>query len=103
MRIHEFQELMKSLYGQKDHERGIERTFLWFFEECGELVRAYRQNSNLEEEFADVLAWLCSLANLLDIDLETAALKKYNHVCPKCHQNPCICEEKFQPRKKIEI
>ena len=44
-----------------------------------------------EKEFADVIAWLSSLANLLDIDLEQAALNKYPHKCPKCHASPCKC------------
>ena len=32
---------------------------------------------NLEGEFADVLAWLCTLANINDIDLAAAVTKKY--------------------------
>jgi len=45
----------------------------------------------LQEEFADVIAWLASLANITGIDLEKAALKKYDNKCPKCGHSPCEC------------
>jgi NTP pyrophosphatase (non-canonical NTP hydrolase) len=32
---------------------------------------------NLEEEFADVFAWLCTLANINDVDLAAAIEAKY--------------------------
>ncbi|BAA29877.1 74aa long hypothetical protein [Pyrococcus horikoshii OT3] len=73
----------------------MERTFFWFIEEVGELAEALRKGDreSMEEEFADVLAWLASLANLVDIDLEEAAKKKYPGVCPYCGKKPCECEE----------
>ena len=51
---------------------------MWFIEEVGELSTALVSNDkeNAEEEFADVFAWLCTLANISDIDLEKAC-KKY--------------------------
>ncbi|MDI3474567.1 MAG: hypothetical protein PWQ79_417 [Thermococcaceae archaeon] len=96
MRISEFQKLIRDIYFHKDSKRGVERTFLWFVEEVGELSEAIRKRDRdaMEEEFADVLAWLASLANLLDIDIEEAARKKYPGVCPYCGKNPCECEEK---------
>ena len=33
--------------------------------------------ANLEEEFADVLAWLCTLANINDVNLAEVVMKKY--------------------------
>jgi NTP pyrophosphatase (non-canonical NTP hydrolase) len=45
----------------------------------------------MEEEFADVIAWLASLANVLNIDLEEEALTKYDNRCPKCRRTPCRC------------
>lgn len=96
MRISEFQKLIRDIYFHKDSKRGVEKTFLWFVEEVGELSEAIRKGDreSMEEEFADVLAWLASLANLLDIDIEEAARKKYPGVCPYCGKNPCECEEK---------
>ena len=44
-----------------------------------------------EKEFADVIAWLASLANITGIDLEKAAVNKYSNKCPKCQQSPCHC------------
>lgn len=95
MNIREFQELIHDIYFHKDSKRGVEGTFLWFVEEVGELSEAIRKNDReaMEEEFADVLAWLMSLANLLEIDVEEAAKKKYPGVCPYCGKNPCECPE----------
>jgi len=51
---------------------------MWFIEEVGELATALAANDkqNNEEEFADIFAWLCSLANISNVDLEKAC-KKY--------------------------
>jgi NTP pyrophosphatase (non-canonical NTP hydrolase) len=78
MEIREFQDLIARRYKATDLERGVPRTFLWFMEEVGELATALARNNdraNIEEEFADVLAWLCTLANISDIDLEKACGK----------------------------
>jgi len=50
---------------------------MWFIEEVGELSTALASNDekNKEEEFADVFAWLCTLANINDVDLEKACEK----------------------------
>lgn len=91
MRIEEAQSLMQRTYGMRDRARGAERTFLWLVEEVGELAEALRhQPDHLEEEFADVLAWLLSLANVTGVDLD-AAMKKYASGCPRCHGVPCAC------------
>ncbi len=80
----EFQELIRSRYYATDSARGAGGTFLWFAEEIGELAHAIARRergdgdqTNLEEEFADVLAWLCTLANITDVDLTRAIEKKY--------------------------
>ena len=58
---------------------GTPKTFLWFIEEIGELATALNgdDRANLEEEFADALAWLCTLANINEIDLAAAVSRKY--------------------------
>jgi NTP pyrophosphatase (non-canonical NTP hydrolase) len=93
MQITEFQQMMKTLYFHRDSERGIEGTYEWLVDEVQELGEALKGTDKeaTEKEFADVIAWLSSLANLLDIDLERAALNKYPHKCPKCHRSPCQC------------
>lgn len=75
----EFQKHISDLYEQADRARGTPGTWLHFSEEIGELARALARNdrANLQEEFADVLAWLCTLANINDIDLTTALTHKY--------------------------
>jgi NTP pyrophosphatase (non-canonical NTP hydrolase) len=78
MRIKEFQALISKKYEKRDRERGIPATFMWFIEEVGELATALasKDDKNKYEEFADCLAWLCTLANISNVDLEKAC-KKY--------------------------
>ena len=92
MRIGEFQRLIRDIYYEKDKKRGLWGTFAWFVEEVGELAKALKKGEGFEEEFADVLAWLSTLANLAGVDLEEAA-KKYERGCPKCGNIPCTCQE----------
>ena len=77
MHVREFQDIIARKYKARDKERGVSRTFMWFIEEVGELSTALVSGDmvNAEEEFADVFAWLCTLANISDIDLETACRK----------------------------
>jgi NTP pyrophosphatase (non-canonical NTP hydrolase) len=77
MRISEFQQLISKKYEKRDRQRGIPATFMWFIEEVGELATALAANDkqNNEEEFADVFAWLCTLANISNVDLEKACDK----------------------------
>ncbi len=93
MRIGDFQRLIRETYGDNDRARGVEGTFNWFVEEVGELSRAIHRQGHDEQvvEFSDVLAWLVSLADLMDVDLEAAA-GRYADGCPKCGSRPCGCE-----------
>ena len=77
MNIIEFQRIISKKYEKRDRQRGIPATFMWFIEEVGELATALASNDpkNKEEEFADVFAWLCTLANISDVDLEKACAK----------------------------
>ena len=75
-----FQKHISDRYEKVDRERGWPKTFAYFIEEVGELASALADGSdrpNLEEEFADVIAWLCTLANISDVDLASAITKKY--------------------------
>jgi NTP pyrophosphatase (non-canonical NTP hydrolase) len=91
--IREFQELMETLYGNRDRKRGIDRSLIHLQTEIGELFEAYlnEEPHSSREEAADVFAWLCSVCNLLHIDLEAAAYQKYPYRCPKCNNSPCKC------------
>ncbi len=75
MQISEFQDLMEELYGAADRERGIPATMAWLCEELGELAQSVRKGTPEDQrhELGDVLAWLASLANQLDISLDDAA------------------------------
>ena len=99
MHVHEFQHMMRRIYFHHDSKRGAKGTYLWLVEEVEELGEAIkgRDKKALEDEFADVLAWLASLANVVDINLEEAAMTKYNQKCPKCQSMPCRCTKSLQP------
>ena len=82
-----FQALIREKYFATDNARGTPGTFLWLMEEVGELATALQNNApgraatpeeraNLDEEFADVLAWLTTLANINGVDFDKA-LQKY--------------------------
>ena len=77
MNISEFQKLIAEKYEKRDRQRGVPATFMWFMEEIGELATALasEDKDNKEDEFADVLAWLCTLANISEVDLEKACQK----------------------------
>ena len=88
-----FQRLIEDIYFDRDADRGVPGTLLWFVEEVGELVRAIRRGErhNLEEEFGDVYAWLATLASLHGIDLDAIGRRKYGSGCPRCARTPCAC------------
>ncbi|MBL8793263.1 MAG: nucleotide pyrophosphohydrolase [Planctomycetia bacterium] len=95
----QLQALIQSTFGDKDRQRGIEGTFMWFMEEVGELSAALRSGTPQERaaEFADVLAWLATLANVAGVDLETALQAKYGTGCPGCGKVPCACAPSEKP------
>ena len=75
-----FQDHIRQKYYVTDLERGTPKTFMWLVEEVGELATALNQNTdraNIEEEFADVIAWLCTLANINNVDLAEVITRKY--------------------------
>jgi NTP pyrophosphatase (non-canonical NTP hydrolase) len=93
------QEVIRDTYGSKDQQRGVEGTFMWLMEEVGELSAALRSGSREEQaaEFADVLAWLATIANVAEIDLEAAIRAKYGAGCPGCGKSPCACAPAEKP------
>lgn len=101
MKIEEAQEMMRRIYIDRDRARGIDGTLRRTFEELEELQEAIKNKGSsqaLADEVADVFAWLCSLANLLEIDVSEAFYKKYNDSCSKCKRSPCICPEPLDLR-----
>ena len=99
MTLRELQSLIRTMYYEKDASRGVEGTFMWLSEEIGELATALRSGTHEEQalEFADVLAWLITSANVVDVDLEAAVAKKYGAGCPGCGQLSCSCPEAEKP------
>ena len=85
-----FQQHIRDKYFETDHARGTPGTFMWLIEEIGELATTLHKvageggntsggstQADLEGEFADVLAWLCTLANINNVDLTQAIENKY--------------------------
>ncbi len=91
--------MIQEMFGHKDQQRGIDGTYMWFMEEVGELAGALRggNRQELQGEFADVLAWLVTLANLSGIDLTEAVRNKYVTGCPRCGENICTCQLSAKP------
>jgi len=87
MTLADLQQLIRDRYHQTDVARGTPGTFMWLIEEIGELATALHKKAgeggntsggeDLEGEFADVLAWLCTLANINEVDLTEAVHQKY--------------------------
>ena len=94
-----FQQLIRDMYLEKDLARGTEGTFMWLMEEVGELAAALREGTPDEqaEEFADVLAWLTTIANVAGVDLADALRRKYGAGCPGCGQFVCTCDDAGKP------
>jgi len=96
MTLRELQSLIEKMYSAKDRKRGAAGTFLWLVEEIGELAQSVAEGTHEEKEaeFADVIAWLVTLANVEGVDLTAAVQKKYGQGCPGCGELVCRCESK---------
>jgi NTP pyrophosphatase (non-canonical NTP hydrolase) len=88
----ELQDIIERTYGDRDRQRGIAPTVAWLAEEIGELAQAVRKGTPEQQahEFGDVLAWVATLANQMNIDL-TKAIERYQNGCPRCSALPCQC------------
>ena len=95
----QFQKLIRDMYMDKDVARGIDGTFMWLVEEFGELASALRHGTHEDrmEEFADVLAWLTTIANVAGDDLTEAITQKYGAGCPGCGEFVCTCTDSGKP------
>lgn len=118
MNLRDFQNLIRTMYYDKDVARGVSGTYMWLAEELGELASDLRQveqlrqadesdekaqsklkavESNLKTEFADVVAWLATIANIVDVDISDALAEKYGHGCPGCSNLVCDCPDAAKP------
>lgn len=95
----ELQSLIDVMYSRKDEARGVDGTFMWLIEEIGELATALREGTPDEQasEFADVLAWLATIANVAGVDLTAAVEEKYGRGCPGCGEMVCACGDEEKP------
>lgn len=92
MQLSELQHLIERTYGDRDRARGVPASVAWLCEEVGELAQAVRKGTPEQQalEFADVVAWVASLANQMGIDL-ARAVERYAGGCPRCSAIPCAC------------
>ena len=97
--LRDLQRLIREMYFDKDEARGVDGTFMWLMEEVGELAAALREGADADrlEEFADVLAWLATIANVAGIDLSDAVMRKYGTGCPGCGKLVCACPPEEKP------
>jgi len=118
MDLRDFQNLIRTMYFEKDVARGVSGTYMWLAEELGELASDLRKveqlraepspdaeskaelatvEANLKTEFADVIAWLVTIANVVDVDLSDALAAKYGTGCPGCRNLVCDCPDAAKP------
>lgn len=92
MDLAQLQDLIERTYGARDRSRGVPSSVAWLCEEVGELAQAVRKGSPEQQqlEFADVIAWVASLANQMGVDL-SVAMQRYATGCPRCAAIPCAC------------
>jgi NTP pyrophosphatase (non-canonical NTP hydrolase) len=96
MTLDDLQALIEKMYSERDRQRGTPATFLWLCEEIGELAAALREGTQEQKcsEFADVVAWLATLANINDVNLSQVLEAKYGRGCPGCGRLVCSCDSK---------
>ncbi|MFZ4718904.1 MAG: MazG nucleotide pyrophosphohydrolase domain-containing protein [Ilumatobacteraceae bacterium] len=92
MDLRELQDVIERTFGDRDRARGVPASVAWLAEEVGELAQAVRKGTRDQQvhEFADVIAWVATLANQMGIDL-TDAVDRYKDGCPRCGSIPCGC------------
>jgi len=92
MTLRDLQDVIEATFGERDRHRGVPASVAWLAEEVGELAQAVRKGDRSEQvhEFGDVLAWVATLANQMDIDL-SEAIERYRTGCPRCDALPCRC------------
>ena len=92
MDLTELQSVIERTFGDRDRARGVPASVAWLAEEVGELAQAVRKGTPEQRvhEFADVIAWVASLANQTGVDL-TEAIERYASGCPRCAAIPCAC------------
>ena len=123
--LRDFQSLIHKMYFEKDAARGVAGTYMWLAEEMGELASDLRKieklkfsgettstnsqsspeelaelqalETNLREEFADVMAWLITIANIVEVDVSDAITQKYGSGCPGCKNFVCDCPDEEKP------
>ena len=84
---------------RRDEGGGLDGAVLWSRGEVGELAAALRggDRAATSAEFADVLAWLATIANVAEVNLERAVLEKYGSGCPGCGEMVCRCDGTAKP------
>ncbi len=103
MSLNMLQKRIYEIYSHHDKRRGIQKTFKWFLSEVYELEEAIMDKdiNGIKTEISDVLAWLLSIANLLEINLAEVFIERYGERCPKCGSNPCKCPYREEPDKSV--
>jgi NTP pyrophosphatase (non-canonical NTP hydrolase) len=90
--LRDLQSVIEVTFGERDRGRGVPASVAWLAEEVGELAQAVRKGTHDQRvhEFGDVIAWVATLANQMDVDL-TEAIERYARGCPRCEAIPCVC------------
>jgi NTP pyrophosphatase (non-canonical NTP hydrolase) len=100
--IHEWQDHLGAVYGDKNNAEGIYYILTRLNLERDEFIvlesdikkkpmRIEDAKREYQLELADAMAWTIAAANFLGIDLESAVEERYGNGCKRCRQVPCKC------------
>jgi NTP pyrophosphatase (non-canonical NTP hydrolase) len=91
------------VYGATNRERGIQFALGRLYEEICEAIDTQFLDTNdtslqlnevrhrMAHEFADIFAWIFTIALLLEVDIEPILEERYNKTCHRCKSRPCNC------------
>ena len=72
---------------------------MWLMEEIGELATSRGRTAPTRSmgEFADVLAWLTTIANVVGVNLTQAVQQSTVRAAPGCGRFVCSCPDAGKP------
>lgn len=110
--LERWQDYFFACYGEKNKQQGLDyvigRLVAEIAELCSCVVTIPMREETIAElelelalELADVFAWACATASLLNLNLEQVVFTRYGSYCPVCKKVPCFCDSLAQERATL--
>ena len=100
--IREFQGYFREIYPNNDLSEDY--IYAYFSRTVSYLCKNLSSRHNSTDSFIETVAWLFSLANKFEIDIQEAVLRRYPGVCHYCISRPCQCHKTLkQPVSRIPL